>query len=110
MPWWAWAGVVVYAGVWRITFRVVWGDYPKSDWDGVLRCMFAATSLSWLVGLVLLFEKTSDRLKPDQVARAIGGEGRAHKRKRREPELRELETRMRLAEKELGIDGEAVCS
>jgi hypothetical protein len=55
-----------------------------------------------------LFEKSSARLEPGQVARVIGGESRGHRRQRRERELRELAARVQVAEKELGIDREDV--
>ncbi|HUA45605.1 MAG TPA: hypothetical protein VMA77_10280 [Solirubrobacteraceae bacterium] len=106
MPWWAWASIAVYAGVWRVTFRVLWEEEPTTDWAIFWQCVCGAAFLFWLVGLILFFEKSSSRLTPDRVARVIGGESRAHKRRRREQELRDLEARVQLAETELGIDGD----
>jgi len=108
MPWWAWASIVVYAAVWRLTFRLVWEDHPESNWLIFWQCVVATTFLFWLAWLILLLGKSSARLEPDQVARVVGGESRAHKRQRRERELRELAARVQVAEKELGIDGEGV--
>jgi len=108
MPWWVWASVPVYGVVWRVMFRVLWEDSAESNWATLWQCAFASAFLFWLVGPILLFEKSSARLKPDHVARVIGGESRAHKRQRREQELREMEARVQVAERELGIGGDDV--
>ena len=108
MPWWVWPSAALYAGVWRVTFRVLWEDHAKSDWGIFWKCVFDSTFLFWLVALILLCDRGSGRLKPDRVARVIGGESRAHKRQRRQRELRELQARVQVAEKELGIGGDDV--
>lgn len=116
MPWWFWVGLGVGLGAWfwRITFRAFWEaelrtKYTTPGGDDLALDMMMATVTFLFIGpgklLLGLLARLRGRKTNDWywIARALGGESRETKQKRKEEELREREEWIARKERELGI-------
>lgn len=100
---------------WRLFFRYLgdelcgnrWRVGP--DWADVLVVSIAATltslMLGWIVAPFRLLFRVLAPLDPAAAARALGGESRIEKVRRRERDLKDRERRVTAMEQELGIGG-----
>jgi hypothetical protein len=106
----AWA-VLSLAGF-RHVFRDLIGNPGNADWADLVLIGFAALLIAAIFGpfvvLGLLARRAADArgLRPEDVARAIGGEGRADKIARLEQEAKERQRRIADLERDLGIEKE----
>lgn len=112
MPWWAWVLIGLVAGVpcWRATFRWATEEEPVNDGAYLATLVGITTFLFVGMGPCLLLRACVmmlwARRDAEPVARALGGESRDQKRRRREREFAAREAAIRQAERELGIGGD----